>query len=310
MREMPNLMETELETFGASTIEDFTWKQLFDTDACTICGRCTSVCPAHATGKPLDPREIVLKIGEVMARSGSPAVSPPVGVDRRSPSPPTPVRADHGRRALVLHHRARRATRSARSTSRSSTRSSTCAATSRSWRATSPSSSATCTARWRTAGNVYGMNQGERGDWVGALEGVEIVEPRRGLRPRVPLLGRLRGFLRRPQQEDQPRRGDAAAAGGHRLRDSRAERDVHRRLCPPVGQRVPLPDARDAEHRDARRARREEDHHAVPALLQHPEERVPAARRPLRGDPPLAAAHRSSSTTDGCRWRVPRSTSG
>ena len=36
---MPNLMETELETFGASVIEDFTWKQLLDTDACTMCGR-------------------------------------------------------------------------------------------------------------------------------------------------------------------------------------------------------------------------------------------------------------------------------
>src|SRR4026207_2167993 len=79
---MPNLMETELETFGASVIEDFTWKQLFDTDACTICGRCTSVCPAHATGKPLDPREIVLKVGEVMAATGSPAVSPPLDTDR------------------------------------------------------------------------------------------------------------------------------------------------------------------------------------------------------------------------------------
>ena len=45
MKPMPNLMETELETFGAATVEDFTWKQLFDTDACTICGRCTSVCP-------------------------------------------------------------------------------------------------------------------------------------------------------------------------------------------------------------------------------------------------------------------------
>ena len=70
MKPMPNLMETELETFGASTVEDFTWKQLFDTDACTICGRCTSVCPAHATGKPLDPREIVLKVGEVMTATG------------------------------------------------------------------------------------------------------------------------------------------------------------------------------------------------------------------------------------------------
>jgi Fe-S oxidoreductase/nitrate reductase gamma subunit len=81
MKAMPNLMETELETFGAATVEDFTWKQLLDTDACTMCGRCTSVCPAHATGKPLDPREIVLKTGEVMARSGIPPVSPPLGVD-------------------------------------------------------------------------------------------------------------------------------------------------------------------------------------------------------------------------------------
>ena len=81
MKPMPNLMETELESFGASTIEDFTWKQLLDLDACTMCGRCTSVCPAHATGKPLDPREIVLKSGEVMAATGSPVVSPPLSVD-------------------------------------------------------------------------------------------------------------------------------------------------------------------------------------------------------------------------------------
>ncbi|HRW38657.1 MAG TPA: heterodisulfide reductase-related iron-sulfur binding cluster [Aquihabitans sp.] len=78
MRAMPNLMETELESFGASTVEELTWKQLLDTDACTMCGRCTSVCPAHATGKPLDPREIVLKTGEVMAASGTPQVSPPI----------------------------------------------------------------------------------------------------------------------------------------------------------------------------------------------------------------------------------------
>ncbi|HZA78648.1 MAG TPA: (Fe-S)-binding protein [Acidimicrobiales bacterium] len=81
MKAMPNLMETELESFGAATVEDFTWKQLLDTDACTMCGRCTSVCPAHATGKPLDPREIVLKAGEVMARTGTPGVSPPIGMD-------------------------------------------------------------------------------------------------------------------------------------------------------------------------------------------------------------------------------------
>jgi Fe-S oxidoreductase/nitrate reductase gamma subunit len=83
MKPLPNLAETSLETFGASVVEDMTWKQLLDTDACTMCGRCTSVCPAHATGKPLDPREIVLKVGEVMAAT-APAghVSPPIGLDR------------------------------------------------------------------------------------------------------------------------------------------------------------------------------------------------------------------------------------
>jgi Fe-S oxidoreductase/nitrate reductase gamma subunit len=77
MREMPNLMEAEdIESIGASVATDLTWKQIFDTDACTICGRCTSVCPANITGKPLDPREMVLKSGEVA--SALAGVAPPV----------------------------------------------------------------------------------------------------------------------------------------------------------------------------------------------------------------------------------------
>jgi Fe-S oxidoreductase/nitrate reductase gamma subunit len=79
MRPMPNLLEAEdIDRLGASVVSDFTWKQLLDTDACTICGRCTSVCPAHLTGKALDPREIVLKIGEVAAATAG--ISPPVGL--------------------------------------------------------------------------------------------------------------------------------------------------------------------------------------------------------------------------------------
>jgi Fe-S oxidoreductase/nitrate reductase gamma subunit len=77
MREMPNLLEVEdIETIGASVVADLTWKQIFDTDSCTICGRCTAVCPANITGKPLDPREMVLKTGEVAASVAG--VSPPV----------------------------------------------------------------------------------------------------------------------------------------------------------------------------------------------------------------------------------------
>jgi Fe-S oxidoreductase/nitrate reductase gamma subunit len=82
MREMPNLMEaTDIESVGASTVGEFTWKQLLDTDACTICGRCTAVCPAQNTGKTLDPREIVLKLGTVASLTADPAQSPPLGVD-------------------------------------------------------------------------------------------------------------------------------------------------------------------------------------------------------------------------------------
>ena len=85
MKAMPNLTETSLESFGVNVIEEFTWKQLLDLDACTMCGRCTSVCPAHATGKPLDPREIILKSGEVMAATASHApggkVSAPLSAD-------------------------------------------------------------------------------------------------------------------------------------------------------------------------------------------------------------------------------------
>lgn len=77
MREMPNLLEVEdIDTIGASVAADLTWKQIFDTDACTICGRCTSVCPANLTGKPLDPREMVLKTGEVAAANAG--ISPPL----------------------------------------------------------------------------------------------------------------------------------------------------------------------------------------------------------------------------------------
>ena len=82
MKELPNLMEaTDIESIGASVITDLTWKQIFDTDACTVCGRCTSVCPANTTGKPLDPREMVLKVGEVAASTAPARISTPVSMD-------------------------------------------------------------------------------------------------------------------------------------------------------------------------------------------------------------------------------------
>ena len=176
MKPLPNLMETELETFGARAVEDFTWKQLFDTDACTVCGRCTSVCPAHLTGKPLDPREIVLKVGEVMAATAELPMSPPVGVE-----PDITVTADSMFERVTSEEL---------------------------WACTSckacdeicpvdieildkildmrrylslmesdfPSELGNTYRAMENSQNVYGLNQGERGDWVKDLEGVEVID--------------------------------------------------------------------------------------------------------------------------------------
>jgi Fe-S oxidoreductase/nitrate reductase gamma subunit len=176
MKPMPNLMETELESFGAVKIEDFTWKQLLDTDACTVCGRCTSVCPAHATGKPLDPREIVLKVGEVMAATGDPVVSPPVGTVRdiavstdsvferitpeelwactscKACDEICPVNIEildkilDMRRYLTLME------------------------------SDFPAELGNTFRSMENSANAYGLNQGERGDWASSLEGVDIIE--------------------------------------------------------------------------------------------------------------------------------------
>lgn len=51
---------------GVGKIEDFTWKQLLDSAACTECARCTSVCPAHAVGLPLSPMKIVQAMRDAM----------------------------------------------------------------------------------------------------------------------------------------------------------------------------------------------------------------------------------------------------
>ncbi len=47
---------------GYQTVEDFTWKELLDFDACTKCGRCHVVCPAAAAGAPLSPRDLILDL--------------------------------------------------------------------------------------------------------------------------------------------------------------------------------------------------------------------------------------------------------
>jgi Fe-S oxidoreductase/nitrate reductase gamma subunit len=61
---IPNFEEAE--SFGAAKLQDFTWKQLLDLDACTACGRCQARCPAYNSGKPLSPKEVILDLRNYM----------------------------------------------------------------------------------------------------------------------------------------------------------------------------------------------------------------------------------------------------
>lgn len=52
--------------FGRSLTNHFTWKQMLDMYSCTECGRCSSFCPATATGKPLAPRQFLLNLRDTL----------------------------------------------------------------------------------------------------------------------------------------------------------------------------------------------------------------------------------------------------
>jgi len=54
--------ERQKVSMGYQKIEDFTWKELLDFDACTKCGRCHVACPAQNAGTPLSPRDLILDL--------------------------------------------------------------------------------------------------------------------------------------------------------------------------------------------------------------------------------------------------------
>jgi len=57
-------------TFGAGRVDRFTQKQLLDAYACVVCGYCQDACPAHFTGKPLNPRVIIRDIKANLLKNG------------------------------------------------------------------------------------------------------------------------------------------------------------------------------------------------------------------------------------------------
>jgi ferredoxin len=72
---------------GVDKIQDFSWKQLFDLDACTGCGRCQQHCPAWVAGTPLSPKGLIQDLkaywwrqgGTLLSRKNVPSAKPLAG---------------------------------------------------------------------------------------------------------------------------------------------------------------------------------------------------------------------------------------
>jgi Fe-S oxidoreductase len=94
--ELPAMdLERQDVTFGLRTLQDLGWKDILDGFTCTECGRCQDACPANRTGKPLDPRALIMGIRRmsVDAEQGidlipnSPIVRETHGLDGSRPDP-------------------------------------------------------------------------------------------------------------------------------------------------------------------------------------------------------------------------------
>ncbi len=70
----PGRLEVAAES-GVDTVRDLTWRQLLQVEACTWCGKCREVCPAHQGGTPLAPCGIVQAVDAELLRTPFRAVN-------------------------------------------------------------------------------------------------------------------------------------------------------------------------------------------------------------------------------------------
>lgn len=57
--DLPKVDLEDEKQWGVGRYEQFSWKSLLDTYACTECARCSNYCPAYNTGKNLSPMQLI-----------------------------------------------------------------------------------------------------------------------------------------------------------------------------------------------------------------------------------------------------------
>ena len=63
---MKNMDLENATVYGAQGVNEFPWTNLLSSLSCIECGRCTVECPANRTGKPLDPKKIMVDLKHAM----------------------------------------------------------------------------------------------------------------------------------------------------------------------------------------------------------------------------------------------------
>jgi Fe-S oxidoreductase len=85
--QLPDMdLEAEAATFGVRSVADLGWKDLLDGFTCTECGRCQDACPAWATGKPLNPKTMIMGLRDLAVEAEAdlplvPWIRPSQGAD-------------------------------------------------------------------------------------------------------------------------------------------------------------------------------------------------------------------------------------
>ena len=251
---------------------------------CTECGRCQSQCPAWNTGKDLSPKLLIMDLRDELFRGGKQALVPDVITDDVLWACTTcgacveqcPVDIEHidaiidmRRYEVLIESRF-------------------------------PTEAGAMLRNVENRGDPWGLGAAKRLEWTESLDfDIPVVD---GTIPDdveyLFWVGCAGALDERARKTTQSLARLLRQAGVTFAVLGPAESCTGDPVAP-ARQRVPVPDAGAAEHRDLDRRRGEEGHRLVPALLQLALEGVPVTRRQLRGHPPLAAAGRSSWPTAG-----------
>jgi len=76
-----DLEDDKITDYGVAKLSDLSWKDIFDGDACTNCARCTDLCPAWNTSKPLSPMKIINDIRSTADKGGDAALRDRISTD-------------------------------------------------------------------------------------------------------------------------------------------------------------------------------------------------------------------------------------